>query len=56
MFLSSSFGMVAPVGLPCPEHRVEDVDAAAGERDQGLVVAFCPRPACGRRSGCWPDG
>src|SRR5215211_317740 len=39
MLLSSSLGVVEPVGLAVSEHGVEDVDASTCERDDGLVVA-----------------
>ena len=40
MRLSSGFGVVEAVGLPGAQQCVEDVDAAAGECDDGLVVSF----------------
>src|SRR3954469_12775966 len=38
MRLSSGFGVSALVGRSVAQHGVQDVDAAAGEREDGLVV------------------
>ena len=38
MRLSSGFGVSVLVGGAVAQHGVEDVDAASGERDDGLVV------------------
>jgi hypothetical protein len=40
MRLSSGFRVVEAVGLAGAQDRVQDVDAAAGERDQRLVMAL----------------
>jgi hypothetical protein len=48
-------GAAGLVGLAGGEHGEDDVAAAAGQADEGGVVAFALRCVCGRRT-LWMRG